>query len=282
MTLLLPDLSEFQASADLAGIKRLNGGAVILRAAYGTGHPDAAFTRHRVAAGSLGFAFTGIYQYLVAGQDAAAQARAFVRTVGHLGPHEVAILDLEEGTGNQAGRAAQWAAIVDGTLGGMSWLYSGLDFARSHGLAPVFASARHTWVAAYGNTEPSLGHTLWQCTDGKTGANITGWPGAGRCDTNLYHGTLARLSALTGAGAPKSGPPAPVPREWTTAGQGSVAGLASQHRTTPAVILQLTAQHSPGGVFDAAAASYLNEVFGGQADPRKPMPGGLRLWLPGS
>jgi hypothetical protein len=30
MTLLLPDFSEFQPGADLAGVKRMNGGAAIL------------------------------------------------------------------------------------------------------------------------------------------------------------------------------------------------------------------------------------------------------------
>src|SRR5947208_6939584 len=160
MTLLLPDISEFQPGADLAGVKRLNGGAVILRVAYGTSHPDAAFARHRQAAAALGYSYTGLYQYLVAGQDAVAQAREFVRLVGRLGPHEVAILDLEEGAGNQAPRASQWATLVDGTLGGVSWLYSGLAFAEEHGLAPVFAGKRHRWVAGEGSGEPSIGRTM--------------------------------------------------------------------------------------------------------------------------
>jgi GH25 family lysozyme M1 (1,4-beta-N-acetylmuramidase) len=205
MTLLLPDLAEFQSGADLAGIKKLNGGAAILRACYGTSHPDKAFAKHRAAAS--GFAFLGLYQYLVATQDAALQARAFVKLVGKLGPHEVAILDLEEGAGNQAGRAAAWAGVADKAFGvaslplnERSWLYSGESFAEEHGLAPVFAGARHTWVAAYRTKEPTLGHTLWQSTDGKDGAHITSWPGAGKCDTNLYHGTLAQLAALTHRG----------------------------------------------------------------------------------
>ena len=195
MTLLLPDLSEFEPDADMAGIKRANGGAAIIRACYGASHPDKAFAKFRAAAS--GFAFLGLYCYLVAGQDAAAQAREFIRLVGRLAPHEVAILDLEEGAGDQAPRAAEWAAVVDAALDGRSWLYSGLSYAQDHGLTPVFASSRHTWVAAYGPSEPSLPHTLWQCTDGKTGVHVTDWPGAGRCDTSLYHGTLTQLAALT-------------------------------------------------------------------------------------
>jgi hypothetical protein len=202
MTLLLPDFSEFEPGADMCAVKAKNGGAAVIRACYGTSHPDKAFTKLRAAAS--GFPFLGIYCYLVAGQDAAAQAQAFVKIVGHLGSHEVAILDLEEGAGNQAARAGQWAAVVDKAFGlaslplnRRSWLYSGEAFAEEHGLGPIFAGARHTWVAAYGPTEPALGHTLWQCTDGKVGIHITNWPGAGECDTSLYHGTLTQLAALT-------------------------------------------------------------------------------------
>jgi len=203
MTLLLPDVSEFQPGADLVGIKKLNGGAAILRACYGTSHPDATFAPHRATAARLGYGFTGLYQYLTAAQDPAAQAHKFVQMIGHLAPHEVPILDLEEGAGNQAGRAAAWFSVVDEALGlatlplsKRSWLYSGEAFAEERGLGPIFASARHTWVAAYRNTEPTLGHTLWQSTNGVVGSHITSWPGAGRCDTNVYHGTLPQLAEL--------------------------------------------------------------------------------------
>ena len=70
--LLLPDLSEFQPGADMAGIKASNGGAAIIRAAYGDAHPDQVFARLRAAA--AGYRFLGLYQYIVAGQDITAQA----------------------------------------------------------------------------------------------------------------------------------------------------------------------------------------------------------------
>jgi len=201
MTLLLPDVSEFQPHTDMHGIKAANGGAAIIRACYGTSHPDAVFAKLRAAAS--GFSFLGIYMYLTAAQDAATQAHAFVRLVGHLAPHEVPILDLEEGMGNQAARAAAWLGVVDEAfgltplpLGKRSWVYSGEAFAQGHGLGPLFASARHTWVAAYRGTEPVIGHTLWQSTNGLVGSHVTSWPGAGHCDTNVYHGTLAQLADL--------------------------------------------------------------------------------------
>lgn len=203
MTLLLPDVSEFQPGADLVGVKKLNGGAVVLRVAYGTSHPDATFAPHRATAAKLGYGFVGCYHYLTAAQDAATQAHVFVRLVGKLAPHEVPILDLEEGDGDQSHRAAAWFGVVDEAFGlsplplnKRSWLYSGENFAQDHRLGPVFDGARHTWVAAYRGTEPVLGHTLWQSTNGLVGSHVTKWPGCGNCDTNLFHGALPQLADL--------------------------------------------------------------------------------------
>lgn len=285
MLLLLPDLSEWQPDADLAGIKAANGGAVILRAAYGADHPDQVFTRYRAEAAALGYSFTGLYQFLRADQDAVAQARAFCSVVRELAPHEVPVLDLEEGDGDQAARASQWFTLADGLLGlgarpvpERSWLYSYLDFAEEHGLASIFDGPRRTWVAAYGPDEPSLGHSLWQCTDGKTGPHVTNWPGCGNCDTSLYHGTLAQLAAISGRYEP---PPPAAPRPWVTAGTDSLDALARAHGTTPAAILAATALHSPGQVLPADVARLVDGLFAGAAHPFAPMPGGLRLWLPG-
>jgi hypothetical protein len=87
--LLLPDISSWQPSADLRAVKALNGGAIILRAAYGT-VPDPCFARYRAQAAGLGYSFTGLYQYLRAGQDLLTQSRAFCGIVRELAAHEVA------------------------------------------------------------------------------------------------------------------------------------------------------------------------------------------------
>ena len=209
MTLLLPDVSEFQSPAsgnapDWAGIKHANGGAAIIRVGYGASHLDKMLVSNRARIKALKFAYCGLYQYLRADQDVHSQAEAFIGWIGpHLNPCEIPILDLEEGDGNQSSRAAAWFGVVDKAYGlaslplnKRSWLYSGEAFATEHGLADEFASARHTWVAAYRNTEPTLGHTLWQSTNGQVGAHITNWPGAGKCDTNQFRGSLSQLAAL--------------------------------------------------------------------------------------
>jgi hypothetical protein len=276
MTVLLPDLSEFQPSADMAGIKHANGGAAIIRACYGTSHSDHVFDRLRSDAHRAGYTFLGIYQYLVAGQDAAAQARAFCAITGKLLPHEIPVLDLEEGGGSQAGRAAEWLAMVGTALGKRPWLYSGLSFAETHGLAPIFNGPDvHTWVAAYGSQEPALGHTLWQSTNGVVGANITDWPGAGRCDTSIYHGSLGQLAGLAD---PAQRKPAPHVVTHVTAGRLSLAALATQHGTTPMHVLHLTCAHFGG--FPSEVAAWGNAVLRGDADPMAPMPAGMHLRVP--
>ena len=200
MTLLLPDLSEYEPDADLPGIKRANGGAVIIRVAYGADHTDRVFAEKCAAARAAGFSFIGLYQYIVAGQPIDQQAAVFCDLVEALTPQQIPIADLEEGTGEQYTRFLAWATIVGERLGKRPWLYSNLDYALTSGLAPLFnGAAYHTWVAAFSDTEPALGHTLWQSTNGKAGSNITAWSGCGSCDTNVFHGTLIQLASLVQA-----------------------------------------------------------------------------------
>jgi hypothetical protein len=209
--MLLPDFSENQSSGapdwiptpNFAGVKRRNGGAAIIRVSFGLDHLDHCFTRMRRAAQHHKYAFLGLYQFVLPG-DIAAQAHAFCRWVDRLAPNEIPIADIERGSGDQSGRAETWFGIVDSKLGlsslplsKRSWLYSGENFFLTHGLTPVCASKRNTWVAAYGPTEPTLDHILWQSTDGgKDGVHKIRWAGAGRCDTNLFHGKLRQLAAV--------------------------------------------------------------------------------------
>ena len=225
MTVLLPDVSEFQSPASgnapsWAGIKSQNGGAAIIRVGYGNAHLDQMLVSNRSRIKSLKYPFCGLYQYLRASQDVRSQAHAFIKWIGpNLNAGEIPILDLEEGSGNQSGRANQWLGIIDDAyhlmslpLSRRSWLYSGQDFAVNAGLAPIFHSARRTWIAAYQASEAGLlPHTLWQSTDGQVGANRTNWSGCGFVDTSIYHGSLADLAAL--GWHPPTKAPLPLPEE---------------------------------------------------------------------
>lgn len=80
--------------------------------------------------------------------------------------------------------------------------------------------------------------------------------------------------------APASPAKAAVTR-WLTAGDDSLAALASAHGTTPATILRLTAEHSPGAVFPANVAQLVDGLCTGTVSHAEPMPAGLALFLPG-
>lgn len=201
-SVLLADISEFQPdisdAAYLAWSK-----AIVIRAAYGDAHDDKAWyggaRRADLLAG--GARFLGIYQYLVAAQDPAAQAKALAGLVGTLEQGEVVICDLEEGSGSQRTRLETWAHVIEAELGDVPWDYSGLNFAASAGIAPV------TWVAAYQSAEPSPPHRLWQFTDAYA------VPGVGTSDCSVFHGTIDQLAALAHGGAkpPEPQPPATAP-----------------------------------------------------------------------
>lgn len=208
----LADISEFQS--DISDPRYLAWSkAIIIRAMYGDAHDDAAWYggARRADLHAGGAEWLGIYQYLVAGQDAAAQAHALVHLLGDLREGEIPICDLEEGSGDQAGRWAEWRAVIEDaypqlkrTPSGGPWLYSGLDFAAAHGLHPQ-------WVAAYQGTPPAMPHVLWQFSDSYP------VPGVGIADCSLFNGSVAELRALiTPKPAPKPKPdpkptPAPAP-----------------------------------------------------------------------
>jgi GH25 family lysozyme M1 (1,4-beta-N-acetylmuramidase) len=173
-----------------------NGGAAVIRALYGANHVDHAWYKgaRRADAHAKGIRALGIYQYLVKGQDAVLQAQAFVGLVDSLQPGEFAVLDLEEGDGDQSARAQAWLDHVDGALTyagyAGAWLYSGQSFFKEHGLMQIASSARHTWVAAYVQQEPAdVPHTLWQHSEGEA------WDGIGTCDCSIFNGDLDGLLA---------------------------------------------------------------------------------------
>lgn len=194
---LLADVSEFQPGiADAAYLAWSR--AIVIRAAYGDAHDDGAWYggARRDALHAGGVRFLGIYQYITASQDPAAQARALTSLLGPLRPGEKIIADIEEGAGSQQGRWTAWAQVIHAELGDTPWSYSGLDFAAAHGLQPV------DWVADYSTAEPAVPHKLWQFTSSYA------VPGAGTADCSLYRGTIDELAALGWQGHEAAAPAA--------------------------------------------------------------------------
>lgn len=300
MSLLLPDVSEFQAPANgnapnWAGIKKQNGGAGIIRVGYGTAHLDHMFVTNYTALKANKYSFMGLYHYLRQDQDAAAQAAQFCAWVGPasaVAPGTAFMCDLEEGSGSQLARANTWLSHVDSFYGltkfplnVRSWLYSGQSFAVESGLSPIFNSARRTWVASYKSTETGLlPHTLWQSTNGKVGANITTWSGCGKCDTSQYNGALSELAALGWKGAvkPPVPPKPPAPPRWhgeyVTAGMFSLADLCKNVLGVPSnTALRMTAVHY--GTYGDDLGLYINDIMTGKKLWTTPVPKGVKLWV---
>lgn len=201
--LIIPDLSEFQTGTDLAALRAGGYPAVILRAHNGW-RPDFRFVLWQAQARQLRYTAIGYYQYLVAGRDAAAQARDFAATVGPLRPGEFAICDDEEGAGDQSARVNTWFDALDSIWHDPAgdWEYSGLFFSRAH-LGSVRPSV-HRWLAAYSTVEPVDVHQLWQFSDAY---QFPGVPGPS--DASIFHGTVDQLAELVNP--PATPPPVPPP-----------------------------------------------------------------------
>lgn len=199
-SVLLADVSEFQPNmADALYLAWSR--AVVIRAMYGDAHDDGAWHggQRRALLHAGGARFLGVYQYLVAGQSGAAQARAFHSLVGAIQPGEVFIADFEEGNrGVLDTWRAEMLSLYGQSIAPFLWAYTGLYFGESRGVLPV------QWVAAYGQAEPSTRHRLWQFTDAYQ------VPGVGTADASIFHGTIDELAAL--AWQPSKPPPSPAPQ----------------------------------------------------------------------
>jgi hypothetical protein len=202
---LLADVSEWEP--DIADALYLAWSkAVIIRAAYGDQHDDRAWYggQRRTLLHQMGARFLGIYQYLVAGQDGAAQADALHRLVGALRPGEVLVADFEEG---RHAMLTAWynRMLALGYPARCLWTYSGLNFGQANGALPV------EWIAAYGQAEPDSPHKLWQFTSSFK------VPGVGAADCSIFHGSIGDLAALAyQAPQPKPAPQAFGPPENIT------------------------------------------------------------------
>lgn len=194
---LLADISEFQPDvADAAYLAWSR--AIIIRCLYGDAHQDHAWYggQRRALLHAGGARFLGVYAYLVAGQSGAAQAQAFHDLVGPIRPGEVFIADFEEGAKPVLSAwYAKMLALYGQAIRPYLWTYSGLWFGESQGVLPV------EWIAAYGQSEPSTPHRLWQFSSSFQ------VPGIGVADCSVFHGNIDQLAAL----AYQSSKPKPVP-----------------------------------------------------------------------
>lgn len=191
--LVIADTSEFQSRINWQAYVAGGFLAAIIRAHNGY-RADYQFVANRSGAHAAAIRALGMYQYVVAGRDAAAQANELCDLVGELQPGEWLICDLEEGSGDQEARGHAWLSTVVNRLhdaGTAEELYSGGYFLLAHNLSA--AGFRRIWVASYGTAEPGIPHEEWQFTDAHSFPGISG-----ATDASIFHGTIGQLLARIG------------------------------------------------------------------------------------
>lgn len=308
MTLLFPDLSQFQGGISLQGTQ-----AACARASEGDWLTDPTFAVHRAQAAALGIPFHA-YHFMDSGPTPEAQAK---HCFGIAGTTPM-MVDLEpipappsagpEAGGHTVGSAWKWLselghtaglraaafiskptvaqalAFVDAfrKLGGVThllylpmWYWTIIGQPSLEPFADRnMALVSSDYVTTYRDTGPGwasyggMTPQIWQWTDHRV---LNGIP----CDYNAFRGSAAELHSLasTGRREPQQW------RVWKTGGKRSLAEIAAACGMTPHRVLHATARHFAQD--DPVTVAYVNGVFTGTVKPADPVPAGARLWVKG-
>ena len=198
------DVSGWQGPVDWGAVRRSGRLFAFAKATEGQTFVDSTFASNRVGMGGAGFALRGFYHFARPDRNsAAAEANHFLRTVGPLGPGEVAVLDLEVAPGPGVGDwAAEWLGRVAQATGRTPILYSYQSYLYSIPTSRLTQYPR--WVAAWGNNDGTVPAspprtdrwsqwTWWQYTSNATVPGVSG-----RVDDSLFAGSAEQLAAYGG------------------------------------------------------------------------------------
>ena len=208
------DVSHHQGDVDWAKV----GNAVdfaFIKATEGTSYVDEKFERNRAAAHKAGL-IVGLYHFGHPDNDPHEEADHFLRTVGDLHPHELPlVLDIETHDTRTPAATQNWChaflARLEEVTERKPIVYSYPAFIESQlGSALTLYPL---WIASY-RAEPSFTRwskwLFWQTSSDGAVPGI-----AGRCDVDVFNGTVEELKERVGLAkpAPKPAPnPAPKPK----------------------------------------------------------------------
>jgi GH25 family lysozyme M1 (1,4-beta-N-acetylmuramidase) len=203
------DVSGWQGAVDWAAVRRTGRLFAFAKATEGMTFVDSTFARNRQGMAAAGMTLRGFYHFARPDRNsAAAEAAHFLRTVGPLGPGEVAVLDLEVAPGPGVGDwAAEWLALVAQGTGRTPILYSFQQYLNSIPTARL--TSYPLWVAAWGVNDGTVPATLpttdrwsrwtfWQYTSNGSVPGVSG-----RVDDSLFTGSPAELAAFGGVAPPQ-------------------------------------------------------------------------------
>jgi lysozyme len=198
------DVSAWQGPVDWHAVRGTGRLFAFAKATEGATFVDRTFAENRVEMAAAGLVLRGFYHFARPDRNsAAAEAAHFLRTVGPLGPGEVAVLDLEVAPGPGVGDwAAEWLGLVAQATGRPPILYSYQSYLYSVPTSRL--TSYPLWVAAWGANDGTIPGSLprtdrwsrwtfWQYTSNATVAGVTG-----RVDDSVFAGTAAELAAYGG------------------------------------------------------------------------------------
>ena len=225
------DVSGWQGQVDWRAVQRSGRMFGFAKATEGATFVDTTFGANRAAMGQAGLVLRGFYHFARPDRNtAAAEAAHFLRTVGTLGPGEVAVLDLEvtPGLPGLGDWAAEWLGRVHQATGRVPMIYSYQSYLYE---IPTSRLTQYPlWVAAWGDdnglvptaqprTDRWSRWMFWQYT---SKARVPGV--STQVDDNVFNGTVAELAALAGAAAPPPADPLAVLVKNVVDGLGGLLG----------------------------------------------------------
>lgn len=188
------DLSEHQRAVDFSAYKAGGYDVIAHRIAYGSTYTDKRFFERLPQIRATKFVAV-IYYFFFRNQPLQDQFNTFTRLLPFLLPGEAVALD--------------WENDLDGSLPSIksrNALLQLLDdfyhqptilYGPGHALK-VPQTTNPVWVASYGTAEPVSPHLIWQFSNGQISSNglvPPDFPGIGRADSSIYHGSATRLAA---------------------------------------------------------------------------------------
>ena len=202
------DVSSWQGTVDWGAVRGSGRLFAFAKATEGATFVDRTFPGNRVGMAGAGLILRGFYHFARPDRNsAAAEAAHFLRTVGPLGPGEVAVLDLEVAPGPGVGEwAAEWLGIVARATGRVPVLYSYQSYLYS---IPTSRLTQYPlWVASWGDNDGRIPSsppgtdrwskwTWWQYTSNATVPGVSG-----RVDDSIFSGSAEELAAYGGVAVP--------------------------------------------------------------------------------
>jgi lysozyme len=200
------DASHVQQAIDWPTVAGAGKTFAFIKATQGTTEVDPRFSANWPAAKAAGL-LRGAYHFYQPGDDPAAQANHFLRTVmtevGDLPP----VLDIETASESASGSVEastqlmqdvqRWLATVDAATGVSSIVYTSRGFFDSLGTAPAAVTRRPLWIAEYGvsSPRPVTGWSTWTFWQYSSTGTTTGIPV--QVDFSKFSGDRGALAALT-------------------------------------------------------------------------------------